>query len=181
MMKLCYLLLAALPLAAFSMAGGPGDGRLDPAKIDRDKVFLLIDKSNYRLYLYEDTKLLKTYKVVFGNYDLKDKKMKGDKETPEGTFHIIDKHYDKRWSRFMLLDYPNAESWNKFNKRKARGIIPANAKIGGSIGIHGVRPGVEPGIDMRVNWTDGCISMKNAAVDELYDIVKVGTPVVIRR
>jgi murein L,D-transpeptidase YafK len=180
-MKLCYLLLAVLPLAAFTMTGGPGDGTLDPAKIDKDKVFLLIDKSNYRLYLYEDTRLLKVYKVVFGNGDLRDKMMQGDKETPEGTFHIIEKHYDKRWSRFMLLDYPNAASWSKFNSRKSKGLIPGSAGIGGSIGIHGVRPGVEPGIDLRVNWTDGCIGMKNAAVDELYNIVKIGTPVVIRR
>jgi murein L,D-transpeptidase YafK len=176
------LLLLLIPLFSFvRLTHGPGDGALDPRSIDRDKIFLLIDKTNYRLYLYEDTKLLKTYKVVFGSNDLRDKYMQGDKETPVGTFHIIDKRYDSRWSRFMLLDYPNAASKEKFHYRKSKGLIPANAKIGGGIGIHGVRPGVQPGIDMKVNWTDGCISMKNDAVRELYEIVKVGTPVVIRR
>jgi murein L,D-transpeptidase YafK len=179
-MKLRHLLLFLLPLLSFTRTG-PGEGHLDPGKIDRDKVFLLIDKSNYRLYLYEDTKLLKTYKVVFGNNNLGDKRMQGDKETPEGTFHIIDKRTDNRWSRFMLLDYPNKASQDKFDYRKSRGLIPRNAKIGGGIGIHGVRPGVQLGIDLRVNWTNGCIGMKNAAVDELYEIVKIGTPVVIRR
>jgi murein L,D-transpeptidase YafK len=182
MLQLKYLLLTIALLPGLTrITPGPGDGRLDPDKIDRDKIFLLIDKTNYRLYLYEDTKLLRTYKVVFGSNNLGDKRMEGDKETPEGTFHIVDKRYDKRWNRFMLLDYPNDESVKKFNYRKAHGLIPPGAKIGGGIGIHGVRPRVQLGIDLRVNWTDGCIGMKNADVEELYNIVKIGTPVVIRR
>lgn len=181
-MKLLYSLLLIAPLFNLSFfTAGPGQGPLDPGDIDRDKVFLLIDKSNYRLYLYEDTKLLKTYKVVFGSNDLSDKRMQGDKKTPEGTFHIIDKRVDRRWNRFMLLDYPNQTSEEKFAYRKSHHLIPAHAKIGGGIGIHGSRPGVQLGVDLRVNWTDGCIGMKNSDVDELYRIVKEGTPVVIKR
>ncbi len=175
--------LLALSLAApfvLPPATGPGDGRLDPARIDRSKVFLLIDKSNYRLYLYEDTRLLKAYKVVFGAHVRGDKLQEGDKRTPEGTFHIVDKRYDGRWSRFLLLDYPNERSREKFRERKARGLIPAGARIGGGIGIHGTRPGVQQAVDLRVNWTNGCISMKNADVNELFNIVLEGTPVVIQ-
>lgn len=182
MKKLLYLLLCAIPLLSYTRpVHDSGNGHVDTGKIDRDKVFLLIIKSNYRLYLYEDTKLLKTYKVVFGNNNLGDKRMEGDRETPDGTFYITDKHPDKRWNKFILLDYPNKESIEKFDYRKAHGLIPKNAKIGGGIGIHGCRPGVQLGIDLRVNWTNGCIGMKNADVDELYSIVKVGTPVVIRQ
>lgn len=176
------ILLFLAPLLSLTFIGeGPGDGILNLAKIDKDKIFLLIDKSNYRLYLYEDTKLLKTYKVVFGSNNLRDKQMQGDKETPEGTFHIIDKRYHNRWSRFILLDYPNEASRKKFQLQKSRGLIPQNAKIGGGIGIHGTPAGVKLGVDLRVNWTDGCIGMKNDAVDELFKIVEVGTPVVIKR
>lgn len=181
-MKLFCLLLLALPfLSMHPLKTGPGEKPLDPKEIDRDKVFLLIDKSNYRLYLYEDTKLLKTYKVVFGSNDMGDKRFQGDKKTPEGIFHIIDKRIDNRWSRFMLLDYPNKETEVRFQYRKAHGQIPNNAKIGGGIGIHGSRPQVQLGIDLRINWTDGCIGMKNADVDELYRIVNEGTPVVIQK
>lgn len=180
--SICWLLNLFLAFSHVpSLSPGPGDGRLDAADVDVDKVFLLIDKSNYRLYLYEDTRLLRSYKVVFGSDDLGDKRMQGDKKTPEGTFHIIGKRYHNKWSRFLLLDYPTQSSVQKFNRLKAQGRIPASAQIGGDIGIHGVRPGVQPAIDMRVNWTDGCIGMKNADVDELYNLVKVGTPVVIRR
>lgn len=160
---------------------GPGGGHLDPKNVDVDKVFLLIDKSNYTLYLYEDVTLLKTYRVVFGNNDLKDKMMEGDRRTPEGTFHIVAKRYDKRWNRFLLLDYPTDNSRQKFEERKASHIIPASASIGGGIGIHGTWPNEGIVIDWKQNWTNGCISMKNSDVDELFKLVKVGTPVVIRR
>lgn len=176
-MLLLFLLVNIFP----AVSGGPGDGRLDPSVIDRDKVFLLIDKSNYRLYLYEDTRLVKTYKVVFGNNDLGDKRMQGDRETPEGTFHIIDKRSHSRWHKFMLLDYPTAQDKAQFNTLKSRGRLPGGARIGGGIGIHGARPGVQSAIDLRINWTNGCIGMKNADIDELFGIVKDGTPVVIQR
>lgn len=180
-MKLMILLLSVLSWTGPALSHGPGDGHLDLALIDKDKIFLLIDKSNYRMYLYEDTRLLKTYKVVFGNNDLGDKRMQGDRETPEGTFHIVDKRDDHRWNKFMLLDYPTSSDEQRFQSLKARGRIPSSAKIGGGIGIHGVRPAVQSAIDLKINWTNGCIGMKNSDVDELYRIVQIGTPVVIRR
>ncbi len=157
--------------------------RLDPSRIDASKVFLLIDKSDYRLYIYEDVTLLKIYKVVFGNNDKSDKFVQGDRRTPDGTFHILSKRYDGRWSRFMLLDYPNEEARRKFQDRMANGLIPRGADIGGGIGIHGVEyaTGIRDYyVDRRINWTLGCISLKNGDINELYDVVKVGTPVVIR-
>lgn len=180
-MKWLYLFFFFPLLCAYIPPAGPGDGRVNGTTIDRDKVFLFIDKTNYRLYLYEDTRLIKAYKVVFGNNDLGDKRMQGDKETPEGTFHIVSVRRDARWNLFFLLDYPNAASEEKFNMRKSRGLIPRHAKIGGGIGIHGSRPGVQQGIDLRINWTNGCIGMKNADINELARVIQVGTPVVIRR
>lgn len=180
-MNLMILALSVLLWTGPVALSGPGDGHLDASAIDKDEIFLLIDKSNYRMYLYEDTRLLKTYKVVFGNNDLGDKRMQGDRETPEGTFRIVDKHDDHRWNKFMLLNYPTPSDEQRFKSLKARGRIPSSAKIGGGIGIHGVRPGVQSAIDLKINWTNGCIGMKNSDVDELYRIVQIGTPVVIRR
>ena len=36
-------------------------------------------------------------------------------------------------------------------------------------------------IDRYKNWTEGCISMKNTDVTEVYDYAKAGTRVTIRR
>ncbi len=144
-------------------------------------VSIVIDKSDYELSVYDEKGWYATYPVVFGNNTLADKKMEGDKNTPEGTFTINAKRVHEKWCKFLAIDYPTAESQEKFKQRKASGQIPANAKIGGSIGIHGVWPREDFVIDKYKNWTLGCISMKNAEVTELYNYTKVGTKVVIRK
>lgn len=144
-------------------------------------IYILIDKSKYELSVYDDKGWYATYPVVFGNSSLEDKKMEGDKNTPEGTFHIISKRIHDEWDRFMALDYPTKESWEKFNKRKALGEIPASAHIGGGIGIHGTWPHEDFVIDRYKNWTLGCISMKRSDVEELYNYTPVGTKVIIRK
>jgi murein L,D-transpeptidase YafK len=174
------LLVLIFPLSSFNSESDLYTVRLNPSSIDADKVFLLVDKSEYRMYLYEDVTLIKIYKVVFGNKDMSDKVMQGDRRTPEGTFRILSKRIDNRWNRFMLLDYPNAAS---YEKSRSRGLS-AKADIGGGIGIHGVESasGISDSyVEQRINWTLGCVSMKDRDVAELYNIIKVGTPVVIRR
>jgi lipoprotein-anchoring transpeptidase ErfK/SrfK len=81
----------------------------------------------------------------------------------------------------MAIDYPNRESYEKFNQRKQRGEIPANANIGGDIGIHGTWPHEDFVVDRYKNWTLGCISMKNIDVKELYSFTNSGTKVTIRK
>lgn len=143
--------------------------------------YIIIDKSDYELHVYDDKGWYATYPVVFGNSSLADKRMEGDKNTPEGNFKIISKRIHEKWHRFMAIDYPTKESWDKFNRRKQRGEIPANARIGGSIGIHGTWPHEDFQIDRYRNWTLGCISMKNSDVQELYRYITSGTKVIIRR
>lgn len=143
--------------------------------------YIVIDKSDYELHVFDNKGWLSTYPVVFGNNDQGDKLMQGDRRTPEGTFKIIHKKMHSYWDRFMLLDYPNEESYNKFEQRKARGMIPATAKIGGGIGIHGTLPKQDYMVDKYYNWTLGCISLKRQHIEELYDLIPEGTVVTIRR
>lgn len=143
-------------------------------------VYILIDKTDYELSIYDSEGWYATYPVVFGNNSLADKKMEGDRNTPEGTFKIVSKRIHDKWYRFMSLDYPNKESWDKFNHRKSRGEIPASARIGGGIGIHGTWPHEDFQIDRYRNWTLGCISMKNEDVEAIYKFITPGTKVIIR-
>lgn len=145
------------------------------------KISIVIDKSDYELSVFDEKGWYATFPVVFGNNNLDDKKMEGDKNTPEGTFHITNKKLHEKWNRFMGLDYPTRESWDKFNQRKQRGEIPAKASIGGSIGIHGTWPREEFVVDRYKNWTMGCISMKNEDMNELYSYTPSGTEVTIRK
>jgi len=144
-------------------------------------ISIIIDKSDYELSVYDQKGWYATYPVVFGNNNLDDKKYEGDKNTPEGTFHITNKKLHEKWNRFMGLDYPTKESWEKFKQRKQRGEIPANASIGGSIGIHGTWPHEDFVVDRFKNWTMGCVSMKNEDVTEIYQFTPSGTEVVIRK
>src|ERR1044072_8012648 len=103
-------------------------------------VYLVIDKSDYELNVYDDKGWFATYPVVFGNNSLDDKKMEGDRNTPEGSFKIANKRVHEKWDRYMGLDYPTAASLEKFRQRKQRGEVPSNASPGGGVGIHGTWP-----------------------------------------
>jgi Uncharacterized protein conserved in bacteria len=81
----------------------------------------------------------------------------------------------------MGLNYPTKESMEKFNARKKRGEIPATAKPGGGIGIHGTWPDDDFVVDRFKNWTNGCVSLKNNDMEDLYSYIPIGTPVTIRK
>lgn len=144
-------------------------------------VKIVIDKSDYELHVYDAKGWYATYPVVFGANPLADKKQEGDKLTPEGSYRIAAKRPHEKWSRFLAIDYPNAADRARFEERKRRGEVPRNASIGGGIGIHGTWPHDDFMIDRYKNWTNGCISLKNGDVQELYGFIPVGTPVVIRK
>jgi murein L,D-transpeptidase YafK len=144
-------------------------------------ISIIVDKSEYSLTVYDDKGWYATYPVVFGNNSLADKKMEGDKNTPEGSFRIVNKKPHEKWFKFMAIDYPNKESWEKFKRRKQNGEIPASASIGGAIGIHGTWPHEDFVIDRYKNWTMGCVSMKNSDVQDIYSYTPVGTSIVIRQ
>jgi murein L,D-transpeptidase YafK len=68
------------------------------------------------------------------------------------------------------MSYPNAE-----DREPARKL---GASPGGDIEIHGLgEKWAWVGAGHRaVDWTDGCIAVTNEEIDEIYPLVKVGTP-----
>lgn len=144
-------------------------------------IYIIVDKSDYELQVYDDEGWYATYPVVFGSRSLDDKMIEGDRKTPEGTFHVLDKRTHAKWHKIMMLDYPNKESWEKFKKRKAQGLIARNAKIGGGIGIHGTWPNDNFMVDDYRNWTQGCVSLRNDDMDEIFSFIVPGTRVTIRK
>lgn len=129
---------------------------------------VMIDKSEFKLYMMHADTVVKWYPVVLGHHPVGDKMQEGDKKTPEGVFGIRDKYPHKSWKYFIWIDYPNEESWKRFEQRKKEGVLPSEAKIGGEVGIHGTPEGGDYLIDEGVNWTFGCISLKRSHIDEIY-------------
>ncbi len=147
----------------------------------RNPYYIIVDKSEYELYVYDDEGWYATYPIVFGSKDLSDKMREGDRRTPDGSFKIVLKKIHKKWGPELLLDYPNPTSVQRFNERKAKGLIPKTARIGDGIAIHATRPQEEWTIDTYYNWTDGCVSVKYTEMKDLYSYIPVGTPVTIRQ
>lgn len=142
--------------------------------------YIIIDKSDYELKVFDDEGWYATYPIVFGSKDLSDKMREGDRRTPTGAFKIIIKKIHPKWGPELLLDYPTDESVRRFNERKSKGLIPANARIGDGIAIHATRPEEEWTVDNFYNWTDGCVSVKYSEMKDLFSYIPVGTQVTIQ-
>jgi murein L,D-transpeptidase YafK len=143
--------------------------------------YIVVDKSDYELKVYDDEGWLATYPVVFGSNDLRDKYMEGDKRTPEGKFKVLLKKIHPKWGPELLLDFPNKETMKKFDERKGEGIVPKTARPGSGIAIHATRPEEEWTVDYYQNWTDGCVSLKYTEAKDLYSYIPAGTPVTIQK
>ncbi|MDX2003131.1 MAG: L,D-transpeptidase [Chitinophagales bacterium] len=184
-----FLLMVALAFIIFSCFGRhqaldskpPLTVIMDSLNYRPSQLVLLVDKSERHLYAIADSDTLKTYKIVLGGNPNDDKMKEGDGCTPEGNFLIQDLYPHQKWSKFMWINYPTAESWQRFNTRKKNGLIAQSDKIGGEIGIHGVPENGDWLIDTGKNWTLGCISLKNKDIDDLYAACSVGTKVIIRK
>jgi murein L,D-transpeptidase YafK len=156
---------------------------------------LVVWKSQYTVTLYKGDTPVKTYRAVFGRgYADGDKERSGDRRTPEGEFYVCSMNDSERFYRFLGLSYP---SLRHAEQGLQRGIItqreyveieravverrqpPWETRLGGAVGIHG-RTLEDPAAQAaRQNWTDGCIALANADMDELFSIVSLGTPVTI--
>ena len=149
--------------------------------IEESPYYIIVDKSDYELKVYDDEGWYATYPIVFGSKDLGDKMKEGDKKTPNGNYTIILKKIHRQWGPELLLDYPNPTNVQLFNERKQKGVIPKNARIGAGIAIHATRPEEEWTIDNFYNWTDGCVSVKYTEMKDLFSYIPVGTKVTIKQ
>lgn len=140
---------------------------------------VMVHKLSRKLTLYHGITPLKTYSVVLGNDPYNDKLRQGDTCTPEGVYHVVTKYPHRKWTYFILLDYPNTQNWRKFGQAKQTGKVPPDADIGGAVGIHGTE---DPTRNLSgMNWTKGCISLLNRDLEEIYPMIDQKTLVVINK
>lgn len=152
---------------------------VDSLKIPKSELSLFVNKSDFVLSIVHKKDTIKQYAVVLGYDPIGDKQMEGDMRTPEGVFKIRDLYPHASWSKFIWIDYPNEESYRKFEKGKAEGSIPEEATIGGEVGIHGVSEGEDDMVRNGENWTFGCVSLETADINDLYSVCFVGMKIEI--
>ena len=135
---------------------------------------IVVEKSEHRLSLYRRGALLRTYLVALGQQPVGDKVRIGDMRTPEGVFRIEARNPESRYHRSLRISYPDAA-----HRAKARslGVSP-----GGDIMIHGLpaRQASVGAAHRDFDWTEGCIAVTNAEIEEIWGAVPVGTPIQIK-
>jgi len=141
---------------------------------------IVIYKARHRLEAWSGTRLLASYRVALGSGGAGPKRMEGDNRTPEGRYAIAARRPSRAYKLFLLLSYPNAADRAAFARAKRAGQLPAGARIGGAIGIHGEKRGWTWLPHKWFDWTQGCVALDDDVIAALYPLVRVGTPVEIR-
>ena len=124
-------------------------------------------KARRVVQLLRDSSLLKQYPMQMGFAPEGHKQFSGDGRTPEGAYRIDRRNPNSRYHLSIGISYPNALD---IARAQALGKEP-----GGDIFIHGT-PETELG---KKDWTWGCIAVTNDEIEEIYAMVKDGTPIFI--
>lgn len=135
---------------------------------------VLVLKSERKMQLLAGESIAREYRISPGDNPIGHKQQQGDERTPEGHYLIDFRNPQSRYHRSLHITYPNAA--DKQNA-KARDVSP-----GGDIFIHGLPNGMglmESAFVGR-DWTDGCIAVTNSEIEEIWRLVKNGTPIEIR-
>lgn len=131
---------------------------------------VVVHKAQRRLYLLNGEKVLKAYDMRLGGIPTGHKQFEGDLKTPEGQYYIDRVNPNSRYHLSLGISYPN-QADREF--AKAAGKEP-----GGDIFIHG--QGDEGrGKKGKTDWTAGCIAVKDREMEDIYSMVRVGTPIFI--
>jgi murein L,D-transpeptidase YafK len=135
---------------------------------------ILIIKSAHSMTLLKGDKVLKTYKIALGTAPVGPKRIEGDHKTPEGNYSIDAKNLQSQFHLALHISYPNAQDRLRAEK--------SGAPPGGAIMIHGLaRQFAYLGrLHRQADWTDGCVAVTNAEIEEIWKLVPLGTRVEIR-
>lgn len=173
------LLLAAAVAAAPACASPPAQSHPPApphatAALKADRVLVL--KGERRLHLFRNGRVLASYRVALGGNPVGPKFFEGDGRTPEGSYVLSGRNENSRFHRSIRISYPSPAD----RQRAWRYGGPP----GGDIMIHGQpEPGNKSALKRIAlspsSWTDGCIAVDNAAMDQIWAAVDDGTPIEI--
>ena len=171
------LLLASTTLLAFvgpsdstRVAGSSGARPAAPSAADS----LVLEKGRRQLVLFYRGEAVRTYYVALGRNPVGDKQRIGDNRTPEGLFYIEGRNPNSRYHLSLRISYPDSAHRARAARR---GVMP-----GGDIMIHGLpaEQAVLGPAHRDFDWTNGCIAVTNTEIEELWRVIRDGTPIEIK-
>jgi len=147
-------------------------GFAEDSSIRADRI--VVYKHERKLVLMSQGKELKSYHVALGGEPDGPKTRQGDHRTPEGSYVLDSRNPNSQFYKAFHISYPNAHD---VAAAKKLGVSP-----GGDIMLHGLPKqyawlGKAHALH---DWTDGCIAVTDEEMDELWKLVRVGTPIDIK-
>ncbi len=161
---------------------------------------IIVLKKKRELQLWSGKELYKTYNVKlslsYNNpvFRAGPKRREGDMQTPVGYYEISKKRQRTSFPKSLLISYPN---WK--DKHNARVLGIPEDQIGGMILIHGnpykptksiIEWAAKLGISEETvdewardyfypffDWTNGCIAVSDAEMDEIFELIDQGTKI----
>ncbi len=157
-------------------------------------LWIRVSKKSKTVWIYRGPELAVTIAADMAYNFFLNKERRGSRlqpdhwRTPEGLYYVVAKNPASRFYKAFVLNYPSLKD-GKAGLQE--GLIsegdylaiaeaeqkllppPMDTALGGWIEIHG------QGSGSRTTWTRGCVAIPNQALDELWDVVHVGTPVLI--
>ncbi len=135
---------------------------------------IVVEKQKHTLTLYQQGLPVRTYQVALGRSPVGDKVKMGDNRTPEGVFHIDFKNPQSKYHMALHISYPDAAH---AERARSLGVAP-----GGDVMIHGLPAQyADLGAEHRTyDWTEGCIAVTNAEIEEIWRAVPQGAPIQIK-
>jgi hypothetical protein len=155
-----------IPVAAEWPAELPGDFLADS---------MVVEKGERRLTLFYRGFPVRKYRVALGRNPVGDKVSIGDYRTPEGLYYIVGRNPLSKFYKSLEISYPDSVH----EERAAElGVSP-----GGNIMIHGLPPHQAKlgAAHALADWTEGCIAVTNAEIDEMWRAVVDGAYIHIKR
>lgn len=156
----------ALRLAALAAVAGCSSKfrRYDGPEVTR----IVVQKAERRMYLLHGGEVLKAYRIGLGGNPVGHKQFEGDGRTPEGDYVIDRRNPDSRYHLSLGISYPNEAD---IAAARALGRDP-----GSDIFIHG---SARASRGRAADWTAGCIAVTDREMEDIYAMVRLGTPITI--
>lgn len=129
---------------------------------------VLVVKSQRKMYLMKDAKIIKTYAIALGPNPVGQKEYEGDGKTPEGSYTLDWQKWNSSTFHSFHISYPNKLD---SARAKAKGL-----QVGSNIMVHGTSKGLKK----RKDWTNGCIALSNKDMLNFRSTVFQGTKIEIR-
>lgn len=136
--------------------------------------YVLLKKTERKLYFYHDDEILKSYRVSLGRQPDGHKLRNGDSRTPEGVYTLDWRNPNSKYFRSIHISYPNLSD--------RRGAEERGDSPGGAIMIHGQPKSwaVRSRLLFHGNdWTEGCVAVQDHEMLEIWEMVDDGITIEI--